>query len=253
LTIEPAFDRSSLCYAAPARDREGTRVVVKIQYPHHESRDEAEALRVWQGRGHVVLLDHDAESNTLLLERCEPGTPRTLADPADLHALLASLLRRAFVPAPSHFACLRNEAELWTRELRAPELHRWIDASLLALAIETLTELVDTQGKPVLVNQDLHRDNLLRAKREPWLVIDPKPLAAEPELALANRLPMFGAGELAEGVPGLEARLDRLAADLELDRRRVRAWAFVRLVLWATDDRESAPLFLDLARSLGQQ
>jgi hypothetical protein len=33
-----------------------------------------------------------------------------------------------------------------------------------------------------LVNQDLHGGNILSAQREPWLVIDPKPLVGEREL-----------------------------------------------------------------------
>jgi streptomycin 6-kinase len=37
----------------------------------------------------------------------------------------------------------------------------------------------------VLVNQDLHADNILRAEREPWLAIDPKPLLGEREFGLA--------------------------------------------------------------------
>jgi hypothetical protein len=36
-----------------------------------------------------------------------------------------------------------------------------------------------------LVNQDLHGDNVLRAQREPWLVIDPKPLVGEREFSIA--------------------------------------------------------------------
>ena len=37
----------------------------------------------------------------------------------------------------------------------------------------------------MLVNQDLHADNVLAAEREPWLVIDPKPLTGEREFAVA--------------------------------------------------------------------
>ena len=37
----------------------------------------------------------------------------------------------------------------------------------------------------MLVNQDLHADNILSATREPWLVIDPKPLAGEREFGVA--------------------------------------------------------------------
>ena len=39
-----------------------------------------------------------------------------------------------------------------------------------------------------LVNQDLHGGNVLRAEREPWLVIDPKPLVGERELEASGLL-----------------------------------------------------------------
>ena len=42
-----------------------------------------------------------------------------------------------------------------------------------------------SQGEQVLVNQDLHAQNVLRAQREPWLVIDPKPLGGEREFGIA--------------------------------------------------------------------
>ena len=50
---------------------------------------------------------------------------------------------------------------------------------------ELARELAGTQGELVLVHQDLHGENVLAAEREPWLVIDPKPLAAEREFAVA--------------------------------------------------------------------
>ena len=45
----------------------------------------------------------------------------------------------------------------------------------------------------MLLHQDLHPDNVLAAEREPWLVIDPKPLVGEREFAVA---PIIRAPEL---------------------------------------------------------
>jgi hypothetical protein len=39
----------------------------------------------------------------------------------------------------------------------------------------------------VLLNQDLHFGNVLAAEREPWLVIDPKPLAGERDVRGGRR------------------------------------------------------------------
>lgn len=46
----------------------------------------------------------------------------------------------------------------------------------------------------VLLHQDLHADNVLRAGREPWLVIDPKPLTGEREFGVAPIVRSFELG-----------------------------------------------------------
>jgi streptomycin 6-kinase len=81
----------------------------------------------------------------------------------------------------------------------------------------------------VLINQDLHGDNVLAAQREPWLVIDPKPLAAERELQAA---PIVRSPELGHSKDQALYRLDRLA-DLGLDRERMMAWTIVHTIAWS--------------------
>ena len=75
------------------------------------------------------------------------------------------------VPWPT----LAGNAERWAREL--PERY---DGALLDEALAAIRELVPTQERLVLCHQDLHGGNILRAEREPWLVIDSKPIVAEP-------------------------------------------------------------------------
>ena len=50
---------------------------------------------------------------------------------------------------------------------------------LIGGAVDAVQELVPTQGELVVVHQDFHGGNVLRAEREPWLAIDPKPLVGE--------------------------------------------------------------------------
>ena len=76
----------------------------------------------------------------------------------------------------------------------------------------------------MLVHQDLHGDNVLAAQREPWLVIDPKPLAGEREFAVA---PIVRSAELGHSKRDVLYRLDRLCR-----RARPRPRARARL-----DDR----------------
>jgi streptomycin 6-kinase len=86
-----------------------------------------------------------------------------------------------------------------------------------------------------LLHWDLHFENILAAEREPWLVIDPKPLAGDPgfELlpALWNR---YGEGQLAR-------RFDLMTETLGLDRERARAWTLGRVLqnsLWRVEEGE---------------
>jgi streptomycin 6-kinase len=74
---------------------------------------------------------------------------------------------------------------------------------------------------------------VLRAEREPWLVIDPKPLAGERELGVA---PIVRACELGHDEASVRHRLDRLCRELDLDRERARRWALAQTLAWAFDD-----------------
>ena len=111
-------------------------------------------------------------------------------------------------------------------EARRQFERRLLDAS------QALGELAPTQGEQVLLHQDLHGDNVLAAKREPWLVIDPKPLVGEREFAVA---PVIRASELGHSRRAVIERLDRLTSELGLDRERARGWAIGQTIAWAVD------------------
>jgi streptomycin 6-kinase len=194
---------------------DGTPAVLKIGIPHRESKQEADALDRWDGNGAVRLLRRDDARNALLLERCEPGA--FLSDGADDPlGVLIELLPRLWKDATG-FHTLAEEVEFWELDGELGELAR---------------ELAATQGELVLVHQDLHGENVLAAEREPWLVIDPKPLAAEREFAVA---PIVRSGELGHSREEALGRLDRLCAELGLDRERARLWTIVQTVAWNED------------------
>jgi streptomycin 6-kinase len=80
------------------------------------------------------------------------------------------------------------------------------------------------------VHQDLHGDNVLAAEREPWLVIDPKPIAAEREYAL---VPIVRSPELGHSKREMLRRLDRLCSEFDLDRERAIGWIVLQTVHWS--------------------
>jgi streptomycin 6-kinase len=185
--------------------------VLKLIYPHRESEHEADALELWDGEGAVRLLARDDSRSAMLIKGGEPGTYLSERGQDEALDVLIELLPRLRKPAGRQAA-------------GRPYERRLLDA-----AIEALRDLPPTQGEQVLVHQDLHGENVLAAQREPWLTIDPKPLVGEREFALAS-IRSFELGRMRRDVL---YRLDRLSADLGLDRERARGWALAQTLAWA--------------------
>lgn len=224
-------------------------VVVKIPWPHRESEHEATALGRWHGDGAVRILDHDERSGAMLLERCIPGTALSGVAHDEAITVLADLLRRLWVPAGEPFRTLAEEACHWADGIPGTweRAGRPFERRIVDATVETLRSLSKSQGEAVLLHQDLHPGNVLRSEREPWLVIDPKPLVGEREFALA---PIVRASELGHERRLVVRRLDWLCDELNLDRDRAKAWAFAQTVAWGFDGGKVMPNVIETARWL---
>lgn len=233
LRLGEPYAGANVSYVAPAICG-GERVVLKVQWPHEECVHEADALKVWDGDGAVRLLAHDVGRHALLLEHCRPGTPLAIASASDPLAVLISLLPRLWKPVGATFKPLSAEARAWAAGLHADweTASRPCERTLVDAAAAFLEELAETQGEQVLVHQDLHGENVLASEREPWLMIDPKPLAGEREFALA---PIIRSFELGGSRRETCLRLDRLSAELHLDRERARRWCVAQTIAWSFD------------------
>src|SRR5262245_2060372 len=223
LRLEPPFD-TPISLVVPAGD-----VVLKLNAPSHVEADtEADALEQWAGDGAVRLLARDDERRALLVERCVPGT-RLWDAGVDEIAVVAELLPRLQVGiGPDHpFALLADEADRWAEEVprRYSQAGAPFERALLEAALDVYRSV--DRGRSILVNQDLHGGNVLRAQREPWLVIDPKPLVGEHELEASGLL---------RNADSVSRWLDALA-DLGLDRERARGWGVAHNLAWAWDER----------------
>jgi streptomycin 6-kinase len=223
LRLGEPYARGAAGHAVRAELPDGTRAVLKLSNPHRESVQEADALERWDGDGAVRLLERDDERHALLLERCEPGT--FLSASAEALDVLIGLLPRLWKDAGG-FHTLADEAAWWAEHL--PRDVR--DRTLLDAALHFIRELAPSQGEQVLVHQDLHGENVLAAQREPWLVIDPKPLSAEREFSAASIVRSF---ELGHSKRDVLLRLDRLTGELGLDRERARGWTIAQAIAWS--------------------
>jgi streptomycin 6-kinase len=187
--------------------------VLKVSIRDRETELEADALAAWDGDGAIRLLRRHDRHFAMLLERCEPGTYLSRWD-GDRLGVLIELLPRLWRTSPDGFHTLEDEVEYW--------IERGLDPGCAR-------ELASTQGERVLAHQDLHGDNVLAAEREPWLVIDPKPLSAEREFAI---VPIVRSPELGHSKRDVFYRLDRLCEAFALDRERARQWVVVQTTAW---------------------
>jgi streptomycin 6-kinase len=212
LELEESLESDS-SLVVPAGD-----VVLKVNADwHFETEFEADALELYDGRGAVRLIARDDERRAFLIERCVPGTRLWDADEAEID-IMAELLPRLSLEldGPHPFRTLADEAARWAEEV--PRRHP--NSPVLAAAVDVFHSV--DHGARRLVNQDLHGGNVLRAEREPWLVIDPKPLVGEREID--------GVG-LLRNAEDPTCWLDALAG-LGYDRERAWAWGFAHALAW---------------------
>jgi streptomycin 6-kinase len=184
LTIGPAFGGGAIGFVAPAERQGGERLVLKVSFVDDETRHESEALRHWDADGAVRLVDADPAMGALLLERLDPGTPLEAHPDRDTATGLAcTLLRRLWSPVrdPHPFTLVRDLASRLADELprRFDRQRRPFDKELLRTAVDLCNDFASSSEEMVLANRDFHLGNVLAAEREPWLVIDPKPLVGE--------------------------------------------------------------------------
>jgi streptomycin 6-kinase len=241
------FTPTTISYVASVTRADGTPAVLKVNFPEPESEHEAAALAHWDGAGAVRLLGSDSGRRALLVERCLPGDQLwSVADEAQADVDAAAVLQRLWAalppPAGHRFRTLAGEARRWADELPARwERHgRPFDRALLDRAVGWIGELLATSdGRgDVVLHQDLHGGNVLRAARGPWLAIDPKPLAGERAFDLASLLRDRRPELAADPHPArrVRRRVDRLGEALDVDRERMRRWAVVHALAWGLAD-----------------
>ena len=213
--------------------------MLKVPVVDDENYAEADGLRAYDGDGAVRLLRHDPVSGALLLERGEPGTAlEDEPDRATAVEVFCGLLRRLRRPAPAgvRFPSATRLATRWAQELPVRQRRRRLPGAdpLVARAVALAHRYADEPADPpLLINRDAHLGNVIRAEREPWLLIDPKPLVGEAAFEaghpVLNLLGDSPTPHRASEVVG------RLAGGLDVPADRVRGWALVRAVenaLW---------------------
>lgn len=218
-------------YVLPVRDGDRRPAALKIGVPHWEAEFEHLALRAWNGDGAVRLYRADPHRWALLLERADHTRDLNEPDIRTACEIIAGLYPRLHRPAIPQLRKLSEfiaeVAERLARFHDHPAVPRRMADQARSLA-RSFAEDPGTDGR--LIHTDLHYDNVLAADREPWLVIDPKPLSGDPAFEVAPLL--WNRWEEAVATDDLRnAILDRLFTVVDaagLDEDRVRDWVTVR-------------------------
>jgi streptomycin 6-kinase len=225
----------------PVRTEDGAGSVLKIGFPEDESEHEHLALQRWHGNGAARLLRADPRRRALLLERLGTATLDDLWD-RDACEVVAGLYRRLHVPAPPQLRLLSDRVRRWIGRLAELPRNAPVPRRMVEQALSVARAFVDdpaTDG--VLVHTDLHYANVLSGDREPWLVIDPKPLSGDPHVEPAPMLwnrwdEVVASGDVRDAV---RRRFHTLVDSAMLDEDRARAWVVLREVINAVDELDA--------------
>jgi streptomycin 6-kinase len=254
LSVGEPFQPGGQCsWTAPATNPDGAELVLKVgfRFPGGEERDEAAGLRVWGGNGAVRLqAAYESESGyALLVERCVPGTPlgQVLPEP-EQDRVAAGLLHRLWAQPHAGYAFrpLAQMCQAWADEFEeryaTAGASGRIDPGLARAGIALFRELPATADSQVLLCTDLHGENVLASRREPWLVIDPKPYVGDPAYDVLQH--MLNCEDRLAADPGALAA--RMAGLTGVDAARVRQWLFAR----AVQESIGSPAMRQVARRL---
>ena len=244
LRLGPRCPDIRINYVAPATRADGTPCVLKVSRHVDETTNEIAALRIWNGDGAARLLEADPAIGALLIERLEPGTMLVEVAEIDDDAatlIAASILHQLWRPAPkpNGLRVLDSWCDAYDRNRVAlARGDRGFPAAIFQRADALRRDLLASTDVPTVLHGDLHHYNVLRARRAPWLAIDPKGLLGDRHFDVCQffRNP----GEVPTTVN--RRRLDIFCAELGLDRQRTKDWCFVHAILdacWSYEDGTS--------------
>ncbi len=249
----------------PVSTSAGVPAVAKFSWMHEEQEHEHLGLQAWQGNGIVRLYRADPVRGVLLLERLDGNRDLGTVDDVEACEITAAFYRRLHIPALPQLRTLSAYIARWTTDLSRLDRSAPIPHRLVEQAVSLGRAFVADPGTDgTMIHGDLHYENVLAAEREPWLVIDPKPMSGDPHYEVAPLLwnrwdEVLESGNVRETV---RRRFHAVVDVAGLDEDRVRDWVVVRMIhnaMWCVqdaagtfdeEDREYLTLCITLAKAV---
>lgn len=243
---ELAYDgppmHGSAALVVPVRTRDDVPAVLKLAWPHDEEEHEHLGLQALRGDGVVRMYRADPRRHVMLLERLHADRDLTAVPVLEACAIAAGFYPRLHVPALPQLRTLAAYVDRWNTDMTllprdAPLPRRLVDQSI-SLASDFVA---DPATNGTMIHGDLHYENVLAADREPWLVIDPKPMSGDPHYEVAPLLwnrwdEVVASGDVREAV---RRRFHTVVDAAGLDEGRARDWVVVRMAqnaMWTLHD-----------------
>jgi streptomycin 6-kinase len=250
LRLGAPFDHTGSCsWVVPVVRKDDAPAVLKLPMPHMEGEQEIAGLRFWNGNPTVRLIEVDDQSGVMLLERCEPGTSLRSEPEMSQDEVIAGMLKRIRIANARskgflQFRHLSEMLEMWQRETLAQK-QNWPDAGLVRQGLSIFERLSEPSPTDTLLATDLHAGNVLRAKREPWLMIDPKPFVGDSAFDVVQHLINCEVRLRADPI----ALVNRVAELAEVSQEHARLWTFARAAAEPREDWNNV-VWMEVARKL---
>ena len=246
LTLDGQPMHGACALVLPVRPPDGSAAVLKVTWPHTDAEHEHLALQRWAGHGAARLLAANPRRWAMLIERLDGARDLNAVPIDEACQVIGGLLRALDHPALPQLSRLSDECARLVERLDSASAavpRRFVDQSRMMIPDLVADAAIDSR----MVHTDMHYGNVLAARRQPWLAIDPKPLNADPAFAVTPALwnrweEAVGSGDLRGH---LRRRLSIICEWSGVDEDRARAWSIVRemqMALWAVEDEHDAGL-----------
>jgi streptomycin 6-kinase len=238
-SLEPAAEavtRPTVVVVPVVRD--GQPLALKVTWPAEASRDEALALRHWNGRGAVRLVAADPARGAVLMEALDGARDLHSTDADTACEVVGGLLTELNVPAPPGLRTLSSFAREQVAQLSATQ---GVLPRRMVERTEGLVRMLATDPAcdSTLLHTRLHVDNVLASLpgsgRPDWLAIGPHAMAGHPgfeiQPLLHHRVDELGTGSALRYL--VRRRVSICAEAAGIDEDEARAWSYVRTAFHA--------------------